>query len=40
MGELNMRTNNIDESFVQHIESTLNWQRHTDERIHNMEQQQ
>jgi len=40
MGELNMCTNNIEESLGQHIESTQNWQRHTCERIHKMEQQQ
>ena len=40
MGELNMRTNNIDESLGQHIESTQNWQRHIGERIHNLERQQ
>ena len=40
MGELNMRTTNIDESLGQHIESTQNWLRHIVERIHNMEQQQ
>ena len=40
MGELNMRTTNIDESLGQHIESTQNWQRYTGERIRNLEQQQ
>ena len=40
MGELNMRTTNIDESLGQHIESTQNWKRHTCERIHNLEWQQ
>ena len=40
MGELNMRTTNIDESLGQHIESTQNWQRYTGERIHNLERQQ
>ena len=37
MGELNVRTTNIDESLGQNIESTQNWQRHTGERIHNLE---
>ena len=40
MGELNVRTTNIDESLGQHIESTQNWQRYTGERIRNLEQQQ
>ena len=40
MGELNMRTTNIDESLGQHIVSTQNWQRYTGERIRNLEQQQ
>jgi len=40
MGELNVRTINIDESLGQHIESTQNWQRYTGERIRNQEQQQ
>ena len=39
MGELNVRTTNIDESLGQHIESTQNWQRYTGERIRNLEQQ-
>ena len=37
MGELNVRTTNIDKSLGQHIESTQNWQRYTGERIHNLE---
>ena len=40
MGELNMRTTNIDESLGQHIGSTQNWQWYTGERIRNLEQQQ
>ena len=40
MGELNVRTTNIDELLGQHIESTQNWQRYTGERIRNLEQQQ
>ena len=40
MGELNLRTTNINESLGQHIESTQNWQRYTGERIRNLEQQQ
>ena len=40
MGELNVRTTNIDESLGQHIESTQNWQRYTGERIHYLERQQ
>jgi ADP-glucose pyrophosphorylase len=39
MGELNVRTINIDDSLGQHIESTQNWQRYTGERIHNLERQ-
>ena len=40
LGELNVRTNNIDELLGQHIQSTQDWQRHTGERIHNIEQRQ
>ena len=40
LDELNVHTNNIDESLGQHIQSTQDWQRHTGERIHNMEQRQ
>ena len=40
MGELNVRTTNIDELLGQHIESIQNWQRYTGERIRNLEQQQ
>ena len=40
MGELNVRTTNIDESLGQHNESTQNWQQYTGERICNLEQQQ
>ena len=40
MGELTVRTTNIDESLGQHIESTQNWQQYTGERIRNLKQQQ
>ena len=40
MGELNLRTTNINESLGQHSVSTQNWQRYTGERIRNLEQQQ
>jgi ADP-glucose pyrophosphorylase len=40
MGKLNVCTTYIDESLGQHIESIQNWQRHTGERIHNLERQQ
>ena len=40
LGELNMSVNDINESLGQHIQSTQDWQRHTGQRIHAMEQRQ
>ena len=40
LGELRMQGDNIQETLNQHIDSTRAWQRHTGERLHDMEQSQ
>jgi hypothetical protein len=40
LGELQVQGDNIQEMLNQHIDATEAWQRHTGERIHDMEQLQ
>jgi len=40
LGELRAQGDNIQETLNQHIDNTQAWQRHTGERIHDMEQLQ
>ena len=40
LGELRVQGDNIQEMLNQHIDTTQAWQRHTGERIHDMEQLQ
>jgi ADP-glucose pyrophosphorylase len=40
LGELRVQANNIEELLDQHIQTNKEWQQHTGERIHAMEQRQ